>query len=353
MSSIDGISGVDGAGYAEYPQHSGTSTGAPESGIDFSSIINDALRDEAMRAGITTGAGSNAMLNGFMPMQVQTQGIEQMILAAASSGDVDDAKIALLMLCMMMQSGGGEGDYSMLMQMMASMVDQFQGDEGTLRNSVMTSGYEHYILDTIDWNVFGTSFPGPSGSGTVVLPLEFWRPTTPAITSNEADRSPERYHSVIAQFRVEAAERYRPGRNGYTYCNIYVWDVTTAMGAELPYYTDPVTGEPRYFPNTQGAKAMLAKEMDAWLKTHGATYGWRQVDEETAQYHANEGRPAVASGGSIDHISMIRPSRDGGYDPIRGVAIAQAGSRVTSYTYISNIYGTNARANQVTYWIHD
>ena len=350
--SINGVTGVNNTEYPEYAEYAKAQATASGESVDFSAMLANALRDEASRASVTAGAGPGMMAGGFMPMQMQSQGIEELILAAASSGEVSDAQAALFMLCMMMQTST-EGDFSMIMQMMATMINQIQDDAGTLRGSVMASGYDPYILDTIDWNVFGTRFPGPAGVGIVELPLEFWRPTTPVVTSNEDDRSPERYTSVINQFRVETAARYRPGRDGFTYCNIYVWDVTTAMGAELPHYTDPHTGEPRYYPDIKGAKSMLAREVDKWLKTYGPTYGWRQVDAETAQMHANEGRPAVASGGTLDHISMVCPSKDRGFDPVRGVTIAQAGGKVSSYMYISGVYGANALANQITYWVHD
>jgi hypothetical protein len=282
---------------------------------------------------------------------MQSQGIEQMILSAASSGEVDDAQIALFMLCMMMQTSQ-DGDFSMVMQLMASMLTQIQGDKGSLRDSVMSSGYDPYVLDTIDWNVFNNSPQMYSGTARAILPTEFWRPAVPAIRSDENNRSPELYNAVISQFRVETAERYRPFRNDATYCNIFFWDVTCAMGAEIPHYTDYETGEPRYYPDVKGAKGMLAVEIDKWLKEYGADYGWHEVDAETAQRYANEGKPAVTTGGSLDHVQVVCPSRNGEFDPIRGVTVAQAGSRVTSYSYISAIYGADAMG-KVSYFVHD
>ena len=158
---------------------------------------------------------------------------------------------------------------------------------------------------------------------------------------------------MIAQFKVETAERYRPYRDGFTYCNIFMWDVTSAMGAEIPHYTDPNTGEPRYHPDVKGAKSMNARAIDAWLKTHGPDYGWREVDAETAQRYANEGKPAVTTSGNIDHVQVVCPSKDGTFDPIRGVTIAQAGRIVTSYTHISSTYSANTLKNNISYFVHD
>ena len=350
--STEGIAGVNNTESIEYPGYAGTARPAESgSGVDFSAVIADAMKDEITKMAITSSPDAAGMTSGYMPIGMESQGIEQMILAAASSGETSDAQIALFMLCMMMQTGGQNSDYSMIMQMMATMLTQIQGDKTSLRDSVMSSGYDPYILDTIDWNVFNT-MQGYSGTARAITPNEAWRPAAPAIKSNEDNRSPELYNAVISQFRVETAERYRPFRNDATYCNIFMWDVTSAMGAEIPHYTDPESGEPRYYPDVGGAKAMTAIEIDKWLKTYGSEYGWHQVDARTAQEYANEGKPAVTAGGSLDHVQVVCPSRNGQFDPIRGVTVAQAGSRVTSYSYISSIYGAGPLEN-VTYWIHE
>ena len=348
MSNIDGIQGVNTAGQIDYTEAPATG-GAQKTGADFSAALADAMKEEATRASLSAGAKLSGMPGEFM--QPQSQGIEQMILAAASTGEVTDAQIALFMLCTMMQTSQ-DGEFSMIMQMMASMLMQIQDEAKTLRDAVMASEYDPYVLDTIDSNVFGNKISAITGTGGAILPVEAWRPTTPAITSDEDNRSPGLYRSVINQFNVETAERYRPGRNDATYCNIFVWDVTRAMGAEIPHYTDPVTGQPRYYPDTKGAKSMGAIATDEWLRTHGADYGWRETDAETAQRHANEGKPAVTSAGSIGHVQIICPSYDGGFDPIRGVTVAQAGRIVSNYTNISSIFGT-ANQKSVKYWIHD
>jgi len=349
MSNINAISATPATDYTERTEVTGTGT-ATASGQDFSSVFADAIRDGMVQTSVTTGGGFPGMPVGFMPPQ--NDGIEQAILNAASSGQVDDAQVALFMLCMMMQ-GNQEGEFSMLMSMMATMLMQIQGDKNTLRDNMIDAGFEPFVLDTMDRELFGWRMPDGSGMGQVRLPLEFWRPTTPAVTSVEGNRSPELYRSVIDQFRVERAERYKPFREGNTYCNIFVWDVTSAMGAEIPHYTDPATGEPRYYPDIRGARSMGATATCEWLRTHGQTYGWREVDAETAQMHANQGKPAMTSAGSLGHVQIICPSRDGGFDPVRGVTIAQAGSRVTNYSHISSIYSANALNNNVRYWIHE
>ena len=124
------------------------------------------------------------------------------------------------------------------------------------------------------------------------------------------------------------------------------------MGAELPYYTDPKTGAPMYYPDIQGARYMMAKDMDVWLEQHGEQYGWYRVDAEAAQMHANAGRPVVTSANHLSHMQVVVPSKDGTFDPVRGVTIAQAGRRNTNYMHISGIYGANTLKNNIRYWVH-
>ena len=329
--------------YDTYPAYN-----TPGSNIDFSGMISDALRDELTRMGAAAAAGYAGMPDGQMPF-MQNTGIEQMILTAASTGQVDDAQIALFMLCMMMQTNQ-DNDFSMLMQMMVTMLTQMQGDTGALRNNVMSSGYDPSVLGTIDRNVFNSGLPGRYGTGQALLPVDGWVPTTPAIVSTEGYRDPQLYSAVVSQFRVEMAGRYQP-RDGKTYCNIFVWDVTSAMGAEIPYRTDSVTGEP-WPDDRSNAISMSAARMDAWLETFGSSYGWREVDARTAQMYANQGRPAVTTAGSIGHVQMVVPSRDGRFDEERGVTIAQAGGPLTSYRYITSTYSSSALRDHVRYWVH-
>ena len=326
MPNINATSSVDYSGLNVTYTETLEPAGGSEPGINFSEMLTEALRDETSRmiamAGVPSGNGSSAM-SQMMPGMTGTvgsSGIEQMILASAASGDVSSAQMALFMLMMMMQSGEG-GDMSMMSMMMGALLPQLENEAASFRNSPQA-----------DQLVFRMSSVN-NAAGQAMLPLEVWKTAVPSVTSDTGDRSPERYRSVINQFRVETAERYRPFRDGMTYCNIFVLDVTRAMGAHIPHL---------------GAIAMCE-----WLGTKGAEHGWREVDAETAQMHANQGKPAVTSAGSLGHVQMVCPSRDGGYDPQLGVTIAQAGSRVTNYSHISSFYSNNTLNSQIRYFIHD
>lgn len=365
MSTIDEINGTTAAEHIAYNPVTGVDkTDETEENGEFARLLEEALRElttGSMTGAMNSGAlGGDTMMGmgmpgGFMSIPSVNNTLEQAILKASSTGNSEDAMMALCMLMMMMQSStsGGGGEMGMMLQMMAAMMEQMQ-EKDIIRDKFMySSGGQPYTLDTIDTQVFKNTIPDTTGTTQAVLPLEWWRPTTPAIVSDMNERSPELYRAVLDQFDVEKAERYRPGREGNTYCNIYVWDATRAMGAELPYYCDPSTGAPMQFPDTKGAKVNLAKDMDAWLKQYGPQYGWHQATAEEAQRHANQGKPAMTAAGDIGHVQMVAPSTDGSFDPIRGVTIAQAGAKVSNYMYISEIYGASALANKVTYWIHE
>jgi hypothetical protein len=234
VNNINTVKTANATDYANYAG-AGATRGALQPGTDFSAVLANAMREQQAGVGISAGNGIAGMSAGYS--LIQNPGIEQAIINAASSGRIDDAQIAMFMLCMMMQSDQ-DGGFSALMQVMGSMLMQIQGDKEALRNNVMSSEYDPYVLDTIDKGVFNTGKLDVTGTNRAIMPVEQWKPATPAITSDQSLRSPELYRAVIDQFQVGTAERYRPFRNGNTYCNIYVWDVTRAMGAEIPLYTD-------------------------------------------------------------------------------------------------------------------
>ncbi len=179
---------------------------------------------------------------------------------------------------------------------------------------------------------------------------------TPEVVSTAGNRSAALYRAVIDQFDVEDNPRYAINQKGQgdTYCNIFMWDVTSAMGAEIPYHTDKATGAPLSSGQAANAVSMSANRMSDWLNTYGAQYGWYEVTAEQAQALANRGCPAVTiwknPTGGHGHAQVVSPSEDGLYDPSRGVAIAQAGKSLHNYTYIRNLYTT--RMAEVQYFAH-
>lgn len=153
-------------------------------------------------------------------------------------------------------------------------------------------------------------------------------PASPPLKGNPAMRSAATYDNVINQFAVANNPRYAP-REGNTYCNIFAWDVTRAMGAEIPHWVDNA-GRPQ--PYNSGHE-MNANATNQWLNQHGTKYGWRPVSAAEAQRLANKGFPTVASidkSPNIGHIGVVRPGTDTG----RGPALAQAGAENDNHSFV-------------------
>ncbi|MCB9638585.1 MAG: chitosanase [Myxococcales bacterium] len=193
------------------------------------------------------------------------------------------------------------------------------------------------------------SGPAPSTTPTPTRITSYtqpWRPIDAPIQNRPGERSANAYSHVIDQFNVESNRRYQKGHQGQgeTYCNIFAWDVTKAMGAEIPHWVDG-NGNPT---GVGQGRELNANAGHDWLVNHGPNHGWRQVSAEEAQRAANEGHPAVASWknpGGIGHIGVVRP----GEMTNRGPASAQAGGRNFESGHIADGFG---RA-QPTYFIHD
>ena len=250
-----------------------------------------------------------------------------------------------------LSSLGGEMTSLMLLSMLGGNSDLAMISLGSaLKNKGTLSSSPLFKAVSAAYGV-----PVTTGTGEVVTPVAASKPCTPGITSSEGSRSAALYRQVIDQFDVENNERYEVNKKGRgdTYCNIFMWDVTSAMGAEIPHYVDAQTGAPRSYPDVQGARQLSANGIYNWLHETGDDYGWFEVTPEQAQTLANAGRPVVTAWKNTSghgHVQVVCPSKDGTYDEKRGVTVAQAGRKLSSYTPITSIY--NKSLSKVSYFAH-
>lgn len=177
------------------------------------------------------------------------------------------------------------------------------------------------------------------------------RPVDGAVQSTQQNRSVDLFNRVINQFEVGTNPRYAPVPEidpmtreqkvdpktkrpvwARTFCNIFVSDVTRAMGAEIPHVVD--------------GEEQRVLGMQTWLANQGRQQGWRKVlTSREAQEHASQGRPAVVCGHG--HIAIVRP----GGTP-QNPSIAQAGSsRFQQGSVTTGWRGT--QIPDLEYWIHD
>lgn len=168
----------------------------------------------------------------------------------------------------------------------------------------------------------------------------------PPLRNTKDERDPNIYKAVLNQFGVEKNPRYDQ-RNGNTYCNIYVWDATSAMGAPIPHWVN-ANGDP--VSDGKGSE-LNANGVVAWLRDHGYQRGWHQVSAADAQAYSNQGKPAVVVWANPNpslsgHVAMVRP---GEYSSTTGPHITQAGATNYNHTTVSNTFGDK----KVTYYVHD
>ncbi|WDV47119.1 peptidoglycan-binding domain-containing protein [Clostridiaceae bacterium M8S5] len=171
------------------------------------------------------------------------------------------------------------------------------------------------------------------------------------------------YDIIIDQFNVEMNERYLQNNNK-SYCNIYVWDVTKAMSAEIPHWIYR-SNDSIYKYNTQisySENAKIAHELSAnsvykWMKKHHKEIGYKRVNALNAQQSANKGNPTItmwySKFGGSGHMQIVRPlPYNESYNPSKGVYISQAGSKNYRAIYLRNEYSKKYQ-NELIYYTHN
>lgn len=122
------------------------------------------------------------------------------------------------------------------------------------------------------------------------LPTDLLKPAKPIITSVASNRSARLYSEIVNQFDIHAT-RYA-GSPMQTRATTFVWDVTSAMSAEVP-----------------------AQNTAAWLTTTGVSSDWVSCTFSAAWRNANDGRPTLAlwtnpTDSSSVHVAVVVPSSD-------------------------------------------
>jgi hypothetical protein len=216
------------------------------------------------------------------------------------------------------------------------------------------SGYDRYALhDAVflgiqdSFETFWTDVQVPS-SGWGVNPAQS---VIPQLTSQSYNRSADRLVRVFKQFNVESNPRYASTSTA-TYCNIFVWDVTSALGAMIPHwvYSDGHAAQPF----AKGASELNANATSNWLDRYGNSNGWYLATPETAQSYADQGKPAIViwknPTGESGHMAIVRPDVSP-YNASQGPAIAQAGRVNMELTHVMSSNSFGSRTN-VRYFVH-
>jgi LysM repeat protein len=170
----------------------------------------------------------------------------------------------------------------------------------------------------------------------------------PPLTNAPGQRDPDIYSQLINQFAVGDNPRFLAGQ-GQTYCNIFVWDVTRAMGAEVPHWVD-AAGDIAA-PGALGAFEININAGVTWMRNHGAPrHGWQSVTPAQAQDSANQGKVAVVmwknETGAHGHTAVVRPGSVDGNGP----ATAQAGRHNFNLGHVRLGFGSHG---PLEFFVHE
>lgn len=297
--------------------------------------------------------GSSNEDEGFFSSDSSSSLLGMTALLSAFGGEADGETGlggALQSYCMLLGSGvSGAGLAAAVASLSSALKNAPEGALENIRTALLSSDFSRNVLQQANDTLFS------SNTSDVNYPYNASKAVTPLVTSDESNRSASLYESVIAQFKVETNARYavNKGGTGDTYCNIFMWDVTRAMGAEIPHYVDAQTLEARYYPDVSGARELNANGIYDWLSKMGGSYGWKKVTAEEAQALANKGSPVVTAWKNTSghgHVQVVCPSKSGTYNEKLGVTVAQAGRNLFSYGYITDVYSESLK--QVVYYAH-
>lgn len=197
-------------------------------------------------------------------------------------------------------------------------------------------------------------------SETGFIPTNAAREVYPELVNHAGNRSVDVYNQVIDQFNVETHGRYRK-RDGNTYCNIFAWDVTRAMGAEIPHWLTydnemyHMDNNISYKANTAFARELNANSVYRYMENHCADIGYQEVTPLEGQSLANEGKPVVVvweNKGGIGHVAVVRPDMTGQVDQASEIRIAQAGGKNFSNGTLEKGFN-NVNINEMKFYAHD
>ncbi|MDP1824896.1 MAG: hypothetical protein Q8L48_16690 [Archangium sp.] len=118
-----------------------------------------------------------------------------------------------------------------------------------------------------------------------------WLPLTPPMTSGTTSRSGVITDRIVAQFGLDTGKRWQKlveqlagGLTKVsTYCNIWLNDITRALGCEVP----------RWWLVGAELKQLSANDQVRWLQRDGRKHGWRECTPFEAQARANLGHVSV------------------------------------------------------------
>jgi hypothetical protein len=133
---------------------------------------------------------------------------------------------------------------------------------------------------------------------------DVWKAIVAPVQSVHGQRSGATYARVLAQFNVGTNPRYEPDGPEKNRGHIFIWDVTRAMGCEIPHFV--------------GAKELSLSQTCDWLRHEGPMRGWRKVSDNDVFGAAQAGYPLIAVPREIRlrQLAFIAPQAPNGGRPL-------------------------------------
>jgi hypothetical protein len=338
---------MDGISLNElYPLLSTSASGKTSASVTADTAFYDVFNAQLSSGSVFGASEEDGLFSGTNSSSLPAM---MALLSTLSNKEENDIGGSLQSFLMLLSSGvSGAGLGAAVASISSALKNAPEGSLESIRSALLSSAYSRGVLTQANDALFS------SNTSDANYPFNASKAVNPLVKSDVTNRSAALYNNVIAQFKVASNPRYAVTESGSTYCNIFMWDVTRAMGAEIPHYVDPNTLEARSYPDVTGARELNANGIYDWLSKKGGEYGWKRVTAAQAQALANEGRPVVTAWknttGGHGHVQVVVPSMDGAYNENRGVAIAQAGRRLFDYGYIRDVY--NESLHEVVYYAH-
>lgn len=142
----------------------------------------------------------------------------------------------------------------------------------------------------------------PSFDGkTVPEPLQnrdLWKSLSPPATSGPGKRTRALYDAVLNQFGLTVNPRYDDDAPGKQRGHIFAWDVSRAMGCEIPHFV--------------GAKELTLAQTCDWVRHEGPMRGWKRVSDMEIFDRANGGYLVVAlpREARVKFLGIVRPQEE-------------------------------------------
>lgn len=159
------------------------------------------------------------------------------------------------------------------------------------RNSLLAMAVPKIATDTVP------ALPTQKFDGLTVPEAlkgrDVWKAVQAPVVSREGTRSRALYDQVIKQFGITVNPRYDDDAPGKPRGHIFAWDVSRAMGCEIPHFV--------------GAKELTLAQTVDWVRHEGPMRGWRRVSDLWETVEAGKMVVAVPKQPTVKHIAVVAP----------------------------------------------